>query len=447
MSYFPLTREDQAEMLETIGVEHFGQLLQAIPHEIRNPKIELPLPLSELEAERWFRSYAEQNATLKTHLSFLGAGCYEHFIPSVVRHVAGRGEFYTSYTPYQPEASQGTLQTLFEYQSLICELTGLDVSNGSHYDGASALAECALMALHHTGRTKVLVSQSVHPEYREVTQTYLSGTSFQMEPFGFDSEFRLDLSEVKQRLTPEIAAVIVQNPNFFGLVEDLEALERVVHANGSLLILAAHPLSYGWYKSAREWNVDIACGEGQPLGIPPSFGGPWLGYIAVTRALMRRIPGRLVGLTKDSAGRRAFCLTLQAREQHIRRERASSNICTNQALCAVMACVYLASLGKEGLKRIAELNMESAYYLREKLSELSKVRVLTKGAIFNEFVVELETFSAQVNQELLKRKIIGGLDLSRYDSKRGNQMLICATETKSKEDLDQLVLAFKEVLG
>ena len=446
MSYFPITKKDQAEMLETIGIEHFGQLFTSIPSEIRNPHIELPEALSELETQSWFRKLSEKNVNVKSHLSFLGAGAYEHFIPSIVRHMIGRGEFYTSYTPYQPEASQGTLQALFEYQSLICELTGMDVSNGSHYDGSTALAESVLMTLHETKRRKVLMARSVHPDYRQVAKTYLTGTQFQIEEVAFGPHFELNLEALKKALTPDVASVVVASPNFFGLVEDLREVETLVHQNGSLLILTAHPLSFGFYKTPKEWGVDIACGEGQPLGIPPSLGGPWLGYITATRTLMRRIPGRLVGLTQDTAGRRAFCLTLQAREQHIRRERASSNICTNQALCAIAACVYLASLGKVGVRRIAELNLENAHYLRAAISSLKGVEVLTQGPIFNEFVVRFQKPVEKINQFLLQKGVIGGLSLIQSFPECKNQMLLCATETKTKDDLDQLVQALKEAL-
>jgi len=446
MSYFPITKKDQAEMLETIGIEHFGQLFTAIPSEIRNPPIELLPALSELEAQSWFRELSEKNINVKNHLSFLGAGAYEHFIPSIVRHMIGRGEFYTSYTPYQPEASQGTLQALFEYQSLICELTGMDVSNGSHYDGSTALAESILMTLHETKRRKVLIARSTHPDYKQVAKTYLTGTQFEVEEIPFGKHFELDLERLKKQLTPDVASVVVTSPNFFGLVEDLKQVETLVHQNGSLLIMVAHPLSFGFYKTPKEWGVDISCGEGQPLGLPLNLGGPWLGYIATTRSLMRRIPGRLVGLTQDTNGKRAFCLTLQAREQHIRRERASSNICTNQALCAIAACVYLASLGKTGVRRIAELNLENAYYLRSAISSFKEVEVLIEGSIFNEFVVRFSKPIEKINQLLFKKGIVGGLALERFFPELKNQMLLCATETKSKDDLDQLIQALKEVL-
>jgi glycine dehydrogenase subunit 1 len=439
MSYFPLTKADQAEMLEAVGVEHFGQLLQSIPSEIRNPKVELPAPLSELEAQNYFRSLAGKNWNHKEHLSFLGAGAYEHFIPSVVKHITGRSEFYTAYTPYQPEASQGMLQAIFEYQSLICELTGMEVSNGSHYDGATALAESVLMCLHQTGRKKALLARSLHPDYRQTTKTYLKGTAFSSEEIPFGKNFELVMSELKAKLSSDVACVAMSVPNFFGLVEDLSEIERLVHENGSLLILVSNPLSLGFYKTPKEWGADIACGEGQPLGIPMSFGGPWLGFMATNRTLMRRLPGRLVGMTNDSEGRRVFCLTLQAREQHIRRERASSNICTNQALCALAASVYLASLGKTGLKRIAELNMENACYLRSALSKLKGVEIVTQGAIFNEFAVRFTKPANAINEGLLKKGIIGGVSLERFYPELKNQLLICATETKRKEDLDQFI--------
>ena len=446
MSYFPITQKDQAEMLETIGIEHFGQLFQSIPSELRNPKIDLPEALSELEAQKWFRSLSDRNANLKNHLSFLGAGCYEHYLPSIVKHVIGRSEFYTSYTPYQPEASQGMLQALFEYQSLICELTGMEVSNGSHYDGSTALAESVLMAFEETKRSKVLMARSIHPDYRQVTKTYLSGTSFEAKEIPFGTHFELDLDYLKKNLNQEVGCVVIQSPNFFGLAEDLTEVEKLVHQSGSLLILTSHPLSFGFYKTPKEWGVDIVCGEGQPLGIPPSFGGPWLGYIACSRTLMRRIPGRLVGLTQDSLGRRAFCLTLQAREQHIRRERASSNICTNQALCALAACVYMAGLGQEGLKRIAELNLENADYLRSEIEKLKEVEIMTQGPIFNEFTVRFKKPIEKINQSLFKHGIIGGLALERHYPELKRQMLICATETKSKEDLDLFIESLKEAI-
>lgn len=432
-------------MLETIGIEHFGQLFQSIPSELRNPKIDLPNALSELEVQKLFRSLSDRNANVKTHVSFLGAGCYEHYIPSIVKHIIGRSEFYTSYTPYQPEASQGTLQALFEYQSLICELTGMDVSNGSHYDGSTALAESILMALQETKRQKALIARSVHPDYRRVAQTYLSGTSYEAKEIPFVDGFRLDLDGLKKNLNREVACVVIQSPNFFGLVEDLTELEKFIHQNDSLLILVSHPLSFGFYKTPKEWGADIVCGEGQPLGIPPSFGGPWLGYMACNRTLVRRIPGRLVGLTQDSAGRRAYCLTLQAREQHIRRERASSNICTNQALCALAACVYMAGLGKEGIKRIAELNLENADYLRSEIGKLKDIEIMTQGPIFNEFVIRFKKSIDKINQALFKRGIIGGSSLDRHYPELKRQMLVCATETKSKEDLDSFVEALGEI--
>ena len=444
MSYLPLTSEDHQAMLDIIGVEQFGQMLNAIPASLRNPDIRIPEALSEHEVRLLLSEIAKQNFHLKDQISFLGAGAYEHYIPAVVNAVISRSEFYTSYTPYQAEASQGTLQAIFEYQSLMCELTGMDVSNGSHYDGSTALAEAVLLSLSKTKRTKVLVAKSLHPEYRRVIETYLAKTSNVTQEIPYTTAFELDRDVLKQKLSSEVASVVVSTPNFFGLVEDLTGLSQTIHENGSLFIIQSNPLSFGTYKTPAEWGADIACGEGQPLGMPPSFGGPWLGYFTTTRELVRQIPGRLVGLTKDSENRRAFCLTLQAREQHIRRERASSNICTNQALCAIAACVYLTCMGKEGIRRVAELNMENAYYLRDEIEKLAGFRILTKGPIFNEFAVACPKPVATINQSLLKRGIIGGLDLSICYPDLKNAMLICATETKTKEDLDSFVGTLRE---
>lgn len=445
MSYLPLTPDDQQAMLDTIGVEHFGQILQAIPASLRNPAIEIPEALSEHEIRALFAEIGRKNVNTKEKTSFLGAGAYEHFIPSLVNTVISRSEFYTAYTPYQAEASQGTLQAIFEYQSLMCELTGMDVSNGSHYDGSTALAEAALLSLNKTGRNTVLVAKSLHPEFRQVIQSYLSKTGKKMVEIPFEANGGLNLGALKSALSPEIASVILSTPNFLGVVEDLTGVSDLIHQNGSLFILTGNPLSYAYYKTPAEWGADISCGEGQPLGIPMSFGGPWLGYFTTTRELIRQIPGRLVGLTKDMDGRRAYCLTLQAREQHIRREKAASNICTNQALCAVAACVYMAALGKNGLKQVAELNLENAYYLREKIASLPGFKVATPGAIFNEFVVTSPKPVSKINQTLLGKNILGGLNLEPFYPELKNAMLICATETKSKEQLDYFIQSLKEI--
>ena len=346
MPYLPYTEQEKQRIFREIGVSSLDDLIQSIPSSLRHPQILMSHGLSEIEVQRQVLKLGSRNTATTDFLSFLGAGSYEHFIPSAQEMVA-RQEFTTAYTPYQPEASQGTLQVIFEYQSLMAELTGLAASNASHYDGATSLAEAALVALRQTDRTKILVARSLHPHYRDVIRTYLAQSSYQVEEFGFLAHGGLDLESLQKKLTPDVAGVILQTPNFFGGVEDLNGVSDRVHANGSLLIVSGHPLSFALYRSPGEWGADIAAGEGQPLGMPLGFGGPYLGYFVASQSLLRRIPGRIAGLTEDADGKRAFCLTLQAREQHIRRERAGSNICSNQALCALAACVYMTFLGKQ----------------------------------------------------------------------------------------------------
>jgi glycine dehydrogenase subunit 1 len=439
MQYQPMTEKDKTEMLKAIGVSSFEDLLKGIPASLRNPKIDIPDPLSEFEIQSLLRKIGSKNGTVRDSISFLGGGSYDHFSPAAVAQMIGRSEFYTAYTPYQPEASQGTLQCIYEYQSLITELTGLDVSNGSHYDGATSMAEAAVAACRHTDRTKVLIAKSVHPHYRRVLKTYLEGTPYQAIEFGFQADGTFNHEELTSKLDHDVAGVILQTPNFLGILENLEGLDEEIHNAGALLILSSHPLSLAVLKSPGEWGADIAVGEGQPLGIPVAFGGPYLGYFATTRALMRRIPGRLVGMTKDSDGKRAFCLTLQAREQHIRRERAASNICTNQALCALAACVYMTLMGKEGMKELGDINMDRAYYLREQISKIKHFKVDLNAPIFNEFVVETEKPFAQIEEKLLKSKVYPGINLESFYPEMKNHFLVCATETKTQEDLDRFV--------
>lgn len=436
MHYHPVTDEDKTKMMEEIGISSFEELLVRIPKNLRNPRIRVDEALSEWEVQRELKRILGENQSSDSYLSFLGGGSYEHFIPTAVPQTIGRHEFYTAYTPYQAEASQGTLQAIYEFQSLIVELTGLDVSNASHYDGATSLAEAALLALRHTDRTKILISRAVHPHYREVLKTYLHGTPYSVEEFAFNAGKGFDAAALDKKISPEVAAVVFQNPNFFGVLEDLEGMSEKLHQQGILMILTGNPLAMAALRSPGGWGADIAVGEGQSLGIPLQFGGPYLGYFAVTRALMRRIPGRLAGLTRDADGQRAYCLTLQAREQHIRRERAASNICTNQALCALAACVYMTLMGKQGMREVAELNMDRAYYLREKISAVRGFTADTAGPIFNEFVVKSEKPFTGIRNRLLEKKIFAGIDLSKYYPELKNEFLVCATETKTKEQLD-----------
>lgn len=444
MHYHPLTELDKQEMLKEIGVSSFQDLLVGIPQKLLRPQMNLPEALSELEIQKLFKELGAKNKTAREYLSFLGGGSYDHFIPTAVSQITGRNEFSTAYTPYQPEASQGTLQSIYEYQSLVTELTGLDVTNASHYDGSTSLADAVLLALRQTDRPKILMSKTVHPFYRQVVKTYLDDGPFKVEEFGFEANGQFNQTEFLNQLDETVAGVVFQTPNFFGALENLEGISEKIHAVGALMILAVNPMSLGVLKSPGEWGADVAVGEGQPLGIPTQYGGPYLGLFSTTRALMRRIPGRLAGLTRDFQGERAFCLTLQAREQHIRRERAASNICTNQALCALAACVYMTLLGKTGIKEVGEINLDRAYYLREKIAGLKNFSVDTRTPIFNEFVVESKKPFADVEKKLLEEKIFPGIDLSLYYSDHAemkNRFLVCTTETKTKQDLDHFVEA------
>lgn len=444
MPYLSLTEDEKKAMLGAVGVRSFDELIKDIPASLRDPKIVFPSSLSELEVQDLITKLGRKNTSTKDALSFLGAGSYEHFIPAAALEIAGRQEFLTAYTPYQPEASQGTLQAIYEYQSLMTELTGLDVSNASHYDGATSLAEAALVALKHTDRPKLLVARSLHPHYRETIRTYLAGTPYKVEELGFDDAGNFNREEFGAKLDATVAGVIFQTPNFLGNVEDLEGVSEKIHANGSLLILTADPLSLGLFKSLGEWGADIAAGEGQPLGLSMEFGGPYLGYFVTSQALMRRIPGRLAGLTEDADGKRAFCLTLQAREQHIRRERAGSNICSNQALCALAACAYMTLLGKKGIREIAEINWDRADYLRQKIAKLKNFEVDTAQTIFNEFRVKSKKPFSKVEEKLLSQNIFPGVALEPFYPELKDQFLVCATETKTREDLDRFAEALAQ---
>jgi glycine dehydrogenase subunit 1 len=373
----------------------------------------------------------------------LGAGAYHHFIPAVIPHLIGRSEFYTSYTPYQPEASQGLLQTIYEFQTLICELTGMDVANASMYDGASALAEAMIMASHITGREEVIISKTIHPEYREVVRTYAQAKDLKIVEIGYENGIT-SLEELKEKVSNKTAAVLIQNPNFFGSLENLKKIERIAHKNKSLLVVAiVEPTSLGLLRPPGELGADIVVGEGQSFGNSISFGGPYLGFMATKDKYMRRLPGRLVGVTTDSEGRRGYMLTLQAREQHIRREKATSNICTNEALCALAATIYLVSLGKEGLRRVAELSTQKAHYAFEKIKGAEGFKKTFSSPFYNEFVIKCRN-AKRIKQALLKEKIIGPLELERYYPELKNHLLFCTTEMNSREEIDRLVSVLRK---
>ena len=444
-SYVPHTEEERQAMLTRIGVGSVQELFTVIPPQCRFPEIHLPEPLSEMEVLRELSALAEMNADVEHMPSFLGAGAYHHFVPSVVDHVLRRSEFYTAYTPYQPEISQGTLQAIFEYQTMICALTGMEVSNASHYDGATAMAEAVIMA--HSAsrgrRSKVVLSPTIHPEYRETVRTYTQG--MEMEIVG-DERLERDLQDLVELVDKQTACLIVQTPDFLGRILDLEGIADAVHAKGALLVVACDPISLGLLRPPGDYGADIAIGEGQSLGNPLSFGGPYIGFFACRREHVRRMAGRLVGETVDSRGQRGYVLTLSTREQHIRRERATSNICTNQGLNALAAAVYLAALGKCGLEQVARLCYHKAHYAAQEIALLDGYEVDLRVPFFKEFVVQCPCPVSEVNKYLYhERDIIGGYDLGTVYPEMENCMLLCVTEMNTADEIGELVLALEEM--
>jgi glycine dehydrogenase subunit 1 len=436
--YLPMTEEDIKAMLDTIGVSSVDELFSDIPEKVRfKGEYNIKAAKSETALMKELFNMASRNADLKRNVSFLGAGVYDHYMPVIVDHVISRSEFYTAYTPYQPEISQGELQAIFEFQTMICELTGMDVANSSMYDGGTALAEAAMLSAGHTKRKKILVSGAVHPESKEVLKTYAKGQYLEVIEVPVDNGVT-DIEALKGLATEEIAAVIVQYPNFFGRIEPLEELEEIIHANKSLFVVSSNPLSLGVLTPPGKFGADIVIGDAQPFGIPTAFGGPHCGYFAVTTKLMRKVPGRLVGQTKDDQGRRGFVLTLQAREQHIRRDKATSNICSNQALNALAASVAMTALGKKGVREIAAANLQKAHYAKTAFKEAG-FEVIHDGYSFNEFVVKLNKPVKEMNQELLRKGMIGGYDLGRDYPELANHMLVAVTEQRSKEEIDTFV--------
>jgi glycine dehydrogenase subunit 1 len=438
MRYLPHTPEDVAAMLETMGARDLEDLFSAIPADCRRSRpMNLPEPLTEWElADHLGRLAADIGAPGARLKSYLGAGSYEHFIPQVVTNLAARSEFLTSYTPYQPEVSQGTLQAIYEFQTLICRLLGMEVANASVYDGASALAEAVLMAVRVTRRRKIALSRLVHPLYRRVVRTYLGPSDVELIELPYQEDGRTDLRALEG--IEDLAAVAVQSPNFFGCIEELEAASALAHDRQALLVACfTEPIAFGLLRSPGSQGADIACGEGQSLGIPQSFGGPGLGLFATRMKYVRAMPGRLVGRAEDSQGRRGFVLTLATREQHIRREKATSNICTNHNLCALAASVYLATVGGPGLRELARLNRDKAEYLKRAL-EARGFRVPFPAPTFNEFVVEAPEGFEGTYERLVAKGIVPGLKLGSWYPELSRHLLVCVTETKSKPDLDEL---------
>jgi len=442
MLYLPHTREDIVSMLQAVGVDDLDGLFSTVPEDCRcKSDLNLPEPMTEWELNEHMQTLSDSMAVSPEYNVFMGAGSYEHFIPASVLYLLSRSEFVTSYTPYQPEMSQGTLQAIYEYQTLVAQLLGMEIATASHYDGATALAESLLMAIRVTKRSKVAVSSLIHPLYRRVVRTYFEPTGYEVVELGYLKSGVTDLTGFDEM--EDIAAVAVQSPNFFGCVEDLQAIGQRAHDKEALFITSfTEPLSYGLLKNPGSQGADIVCGEGQSLGIPRSFGGPQLGILASRKIYMRNLPGRLVGQTKDLDGRRGFVLTLATREQHIRREKATSNICTNNSLCAVAAATYMASLGGTGTRELARLNHDKAEYLKNELKKAG-FTISFDNPTFNEFVVEFpKGFEAHYGR-LLEKKIIAGLSLAPYYPELVNHYLLCVTETRSKEDMDSLVREVK----
>ncbi|WP_075982282.1 aminomethyl-transferring glycine dehydrogenase subunit GcvPA [Bacillus massilinigeriensis] len=436
--FLPVTEADQKEMLKTIGVSEINDLFSDIPEKVRfKGEYKIKPAKSESALMKELTALAEKNADLISNSSFLGAGVYDHYIPVIVDHVLSRSEFYTAYTPYQPEISQGELQAIFEFQTMICELTGMDVANSSMYDGGTALAEAGMLSTGQTKRKKILISSLVHPEAKDVVKTYAKGQRIEIQEIPHVNGVT-DVEALKELINDEIAAVMVQYPNFYGRIEPLKDLEEIIHAHKALFVVSSNPLSLGVLTPPGKLGADIVVGDAQPFGIPTAFGGPHCGYFAVTQKLMRKVPGRLVGQTTDEEGQRGFVLTLQAREQHIRRDKATSNICSNQALNALAASVAMTALGKQGVKAMATSNIQKANYARKAFKNAG-FEMAFEGPCFNEFVVKLSRPVKEVNKVLLDKGIIGGYDLGQDDENLSNHMLICVTELRTREEIDTFV--------
>jgi len=451
--YIPNTPDEQASMLATLGVDSIDELFADIPQEFRNPSLSLPSPMSELEVQQELSSLASKNRAMGSGPSFLGAGSYNHFIPAIVKALMTRGEFLTAYTPYQAEASQGTLQVIYEFQTMISNLYGMEVANAGMYDGATSLAEGVLMACRVTQRSRVAVADTISPYYRQVIETYCQAQGLELHTISTGQS---------PSLNQETACLVVQYPNFYGYVEDLAGLTEAAHSQGALIVVSADPMAMGMFQPPGYYGADIVTGEGQPLGIPPSFGGPYVGLFSTKQEYIRQMPSRLSGRTVDNQGRTGYVLTLQTREQHIRRERATSNICTNEALYALASTIYLAALGKQGLRQVAELCYQKAHYAADRIAQLPGYSLPIQGTFFQEFVVNCPTSPTDINRRLLDQNILGGLNISEAFSnvppseggttggsapphaESSNAMLICVTEMNSRQEIDALIDALSE---
>lgn len=445
MSYISLSDKDRKEMMAKIGISSLDELFNTIPKDIMlKRELNIPSPMTELELIQLFEKITQKN-NYQNYLSFLGAGAYFHVIPYIVDYLSSRGEFISPYTPYQPEVSQGTLQVIFEFQTLICQLTGMDIANASLYDGASAAAEAVLMAHRLKGKSKVIIAKTLHPHYRRVIQTYVKNLGVEIEEIKYSETGEFDLKDLRKKLDDKTAAVVFQSPNFMGIIENLKKISDLAHSVQALsIVVVTEPVSLGILEAPGKLGADIVAGEGQSFGLPLSFGGPYLGFMACCKEYIRQFPGRIAGQTKDVDGKRGFVLTLSTREQHIRRERATSNICTNQAWCALRATIFLETLGREGLKELAWQNIQKANYALEKLSQIKGIKRKFKGNFFNEFVLEFSGSFEKISGFLRKKGIVGGLNLGEYYPELKKCALVCVTEMHKREEIDKLAAILKE---
>lgn len=440
MPYIANTAQQRQEMLNAIGISA-EDLFADIPKELRAGALAIGAGMSEMDVRRRMSKLSERNSPRLT--GFLGGGFYDHYIPAAVDAIVSRSEFYTSYTPYQPEVSQGNLQSIYEFQSAICRLTGMQVANASLYDGGTAIYEAIMMALRITGRNRVIMDLGVNPIYRKMIRSYTSNLGIEMVELGMQNG-KADRDAIAQQLAQPAAAVVVQNPNFFGCIDDFSDIAQLAHKASALLVMSCYPISLGLLKTPGEMDADIVTGEGQSLGIDLSFGGPYLGFMATRQSHIRKMPGRICGRTTNGQGRQAFVLTLQAREQHIRRQKATSNICSNEALCALRATVYMSLLGKEGLRKVAQVCADRAYYAQQRLLQVPGLSLRFPGNwYFNEFVLQLPQRADVIIRRLLERGIAAGFPLSRYYQEMDNLLLVAVTEQRTKEDIDFLAHALE----
>lgn len=442
MSFNPHTSDDRRAMLETIGVSSVEELFAPVPEDVRFPELNLPRQLTEMEASRRLNDLAAINVVPASEDNYMGAGSYQHYVPAAVGQILSRGEFYTAYTPYQPEVAQGTLQVIYEFQSMVAALLGTEVANASMYDGATAFAEGALMTVNRK-KHRVLLAGTVPPTYKDVMHTYVDGAGVEVVHVEPANPFVLTVDDLKDHITEDVACVAIASPNFFGAIEDVEAIANLAHENGTQLVVSTTPVPLSLMKSPGELGADVVTAEGQSLGVAQSYGGPYVGLLGSTQKLVRQMPGRIAGITTDSEGKRGYVLTLQTREQHIRREKATSNICTNQGLMATAATVYMSTLGPEGFREVGQAAYSNAHYLADQIALLDGFELVFDGEFFHEFTVRTPKPAAEILENLLAEGILGGVDLGIFSDEWNHLLLIAATELNSKEGIDRLISILK----